>query len=133
LRPPSRVQVQGEPGGPGGCAAGADPAGKLAGARLSSWHRYWRTRSGDIPAPATDSPQRADGKDLNEIHIHDLLRTRTAAIPAATPVRDAAEAMLTGGYRQLPVTSDAGPIGIIDLTDLAEAANGPSPDAVSDQ
>ena len=29
----------------------------------------------------------AEGKDLNEIHIHDLLTTRPAPISAATPVR----------------------------------------------
>jgi CBS domain-containing protein len=69
----------------------------------------------------------AVGQDLNEIHIHDLLTTRTAAIPAATPVHDAAEAMLSGGYQQLPVTSDAGPVGIIDLTDLTDALPSPPP------
>jgi CBS domain-containing protein len=63
----------------------------------------------------------ADGRDLNEIRIYHLLITRPAPISAATPVRDAAEAMLTGGFRQLPVTGDGDSIGIVDLTDLVDA------------
>jgi CBS domain-containing protein len=61
-----------------------------------------RTTSLVVPAYLADKPVGvitaadiaravADGSDLNEIHIHDLLTARPAAIPAATPVRDAAE------------------------------------------
>ena len=63
----------------------------------------------------------ADGKDLNEIHIHNLLTTHPAPLPAATSIRDAAQTMLTGGHQQLPVISDADTIGLIDLTDVLSA------------
>ena len=64
----------------------------------------------------------SEGKDPNEIHIHDLLTTRPAPISAAAPVRDAAEAMLTAGLRQLPVIGDGDSIGIVDIADIARAA-----------
>ena len=60
----------------------------------------------------------SEGKDPNEIHIHDLLTTRPAPISAAAPVRDAAEAMLTAGLRQLPVIGDGDSIGIVDIADI---------------
>ena len=66
----------------------------------------------------------SEGKDLNEIHIHDLLTTRPAPISAATPVRDAAEAMLTAGWRQLPVIGDGDSIGIVDIADILGALPG---------
>jgi CBS domain-containing protein len=66
----------------------------------------------------------AEGKDLNETRIHDLLTTRPAPISAATPVRDAAEAMLTAGWRQLPVIGDGDSIGIVDIADILGALPG---------
>ena len=66
----------------------------------------------------------SEGKDLNEIHIHDLLTTRPAPISAATPVRDAAEAILTAGWRQLPVIGDGDSIGIVDIADILGALPG---------
>ena len=69
----------------------------------------------------------ADGRDHNEIRIYHLLTTRPAPISAATPVRDAAEATLTGGFRQLPVSGDGDLIGIVDLTDLVGALPSPPP------
>ena len=66
----------------------------------------------------------SEGKDLNEIHIHDLLTTRPAPISAATPIRDAAEAMLTAGWRQLPVIGDGDSIGIVDIADILGALPG---------
>jgi CBS domain-containing protein len=70
----------------------------------------------------------ADGRDINEIRIHEVLATRPAAIPipAATPVLDAAETMFNAGYQQLPVAGDGGLIGIVDFTDLVGALAPPS-------
>ena len=75
----------------------------------------------------------SEGKDLNEIRIHDLLTARPAPISAATPVRDAAEAMLTAGWRQLPVIGDGDSTGIVDIADILGALpgqrmNSPAPD-----
>lgn len=75
----------------------------------------------------------SEGKDLNEIHIHDLLTTRPDPISAATPVRYAAEAMLTAGVRQLPVIGDGHSIGIVDIADIlatlpGQRMNWPVPD-----
>jgi CBS domain-containing protein len=60
----------------------------------------------------------ADGKDVNQLRVHDLLARRHAPIPAATPVRDAVGVMLTSGHQQLPVTGDGDSIGIVDITDI---------------
>ncbi len=38
----------------------------------------------------------ADGKDVNDVRIRDLMTTRPTVITAATSVRDAAESMLAG-------------------------------------
>jgi CBS domain-containing protein len=63
----------------------------------------------------------ADGRDINEIRIHDVLAKLPAAIPATTPARDAAEIMFNAGYQQLPVVGDGGLIGIVHFTDLIGA------------
>ena len=60
----------------------------------------------------------ADGKDLNQVRVHDLLAHAPPPISAATPVRDAADVMLTTGYRQLAVTGDGNSIGIVDITEI---------------
>jgi CBS domain-containing protein len=67
----------------------------------------------------------ADGMDVNKTRIHDLLTARPAAIPAATSIRDAARTMVNGGFRQLPVTDGAHPIGIVDIADVCGALLGP--------
>ena len=51
-----------------------------------------------------------------------LLAARHAPIPAATPVHDAVDAMLTSGGRQLPVIGDGDSIGIVDITDILACA-----------
>ena len=68
----------------------------------------------------------ADGMDVNQTRIHDLLTARPAAIPAATSIRDAARTMVNGGFRQLPVTDGTGWIGIADIADICGALLAPS-------
>ena len=67
----------------------------------------------------------ADGMDVNQTRIHDLLTARPAAIPAAASIRDAARTMVNGGFRQLPVTDGTGWIGIADIADVCGALPGP--------
>jgi CBS domain-containing protein len=63
----------------------------------------------------------ADGKDLNEVRIHDLMTAHPTVIRASTPIRDAATSMMTGHFRHLPVVDDAGLIGMVDIGDVAGA------------
>ncbi len=60
----------------------------------------------------------ADGKDVNNTRIYELITTRSAVITTTTSVRDAARLMTSGHFRHLPVTSDAGLAGIVDITDV---------------
>jgi CBS domain-containing protein len=70
----------------------------------------------------------ADGKDVNEVRIHELMTAPPAVISAAASIRDAAEIMLASGRRQLPVarggTGQAGLIGIVDIADVCGALLG---------
>ena len=63
----------------------------------------------------------ADKKDLEQIRIRDLMTTNPTVITADTSVREAAESMLVGHFRHLPVVGDAGLIGIVDIADVCRA------------
>jgi CBS domain-containing protein len=63
----------------------------------------------------------ADGKDVNQVRIHDLMTTHPAVITATTSVTDAARAMVSGHYRHLPVVGDAGLVGMVDIEDVCRA------------
>ena len=62
----------------------------------------------------------AHGKDPNDIRVHTVMTTRPA-ITTTTSIRDAATIMTTGHFRHLPVTGDAGLLGVIDVTDVCQA------------
>jgi CBS domain-containing protein len=62
----------------------------------------------------------ADGKDVNDVRVHTVITTRPA-ITTTTSIRDAAEIMTASRYRHLPVTGDAGLLGVIDITDICQA------------
>ena len=49
--------------------------------------------------------------------------TTRPAIKTTTSLRDAANIMTTRHYRHLPVTSDAGLLGLVDITDVCQALN----------
>jgi CBS domain-containing protein len=70
----------------------------------------------------------ADGKDVNQARIHDLMTHDPTVITAGTSVRDAARLMLAGHFRHLPVVGDGGLIGIVDITEVCKALLGSSPD-----
>jgi len=63
----------------------------------------------------------ADGKDVNEVRIRDAMTVRLTAIDAQTSIRDAAESMMTGHFRHLPIVDDGGVVGIVDIRDVCRA------------
>ena len=69
----------------------------------------------------------ADGKDVNDVWV-DAVMTARPPLTAMTSIRDAAKIMTARHYRHLPVTGDAGLIGVVDITDvcreLIDAAEG---------
>jgi CBS domain-containing protein len=69
----------------------------------------------------------ADGTDLEEARIRDLMTLRPIVVNSATSVRDAAESMLSGKIRHLPVVDDAGLVGIVEIGDICRALLGPPP------
>jgi CBS domain-containing protein len=93
-------------------------ASVVLGARRGSWPIGVITEA-DIARAV------ADGMDVNQTRIHDLLTARPAAIPAATSIRDAARTMVNGGFRQVPVADATGWIGIVDIADVCGALLAP--------
>jgi CBS domain-containing protein len=69
----------------------------------------------------------ADGKDLNEVRIHDLMTADPTIIKTTASIQDAAIIMTRGHFRHLPVTSDADLVGIVDITDICRALIDPAP------
>jgi signal-transduction protein with cAMP-binding, CBS, and nucleotidyltransferase domain len=62
----------------------------------------------------------AEGEDLNDVRVHAVMTTRPA-LTTTTSIRDAATIMTTRHYRHLPVASDTGLFGLIDITDVCQA------------
>ena len=63
----------------------------------------------------------ADGKDVNDVRIHDLMTAAPTVIRATTSIRDAARIMTNDRFRHLPVVDDAGLIGMVDIAALCGA------------
>ncbi len=63
----------------------------------------------------------ADGRDPDAVRIHELMATRLSVIKATASIRDAANTMISGRFRHLPVIDDAGLAGIVDITDICRA------------
>jgi CBS domain-containing protein len=63
----------------------------------------------------------ADQKNLEQIRIRDLMTRDPTVITGDTSVRDAAESMLAGHFRHLPVVGNGGLIGIVDIGDVCRA------------
>lgn len=63
----------------------------------------------------------ADGRDVDTVRIHDLMTTHLSFIRSTSSIRDAANTMINGRFRHLPVVEDAGLIGMIDITDICRA------------
>ena len=60
----------------------------------------------------------ADGKDVNEVRIHNVMTTRPTVITPATSIRDAAKIMTSSHFRHLPVVGDTGLQGVVDINDV---------------
>jgi len=63
----------------------------------------------------------ADGKDVNEIRIHDVMTTRPTVITPATSIRDAAEIMTSSHFQHLPVMDGTGLRGVVEISDVCRA------------
>lgn len=64
----------------------------------------------------------ADGKDVNEVRIHDLMTMSPKVIKATTSIPDAARTMLSGRFRHLPVVdADGALLGMVDIADVCGA------------
>jgi CBS domain-containing protein len=63
----------------------------------------------------------ADGKDVNEVRIHDLMTTDPTVITATTSIYEAARVMVTGRFRQMPVVGESGLVGMVDIADVCRA------------
>jgi CBS domain-containing protein len=63
----------------------------------------------------------ADGKNPNDVRIYQLMTADPTVVSTTTSVRDAARVMTSGRFRHLPVTEDAGLVGIVDITDVCRA------------
>ena len=63
----------------------------------------------------------ANGKNLDEVRIHDLMTTRPVVIDPATSIPDAARAMTGGRFRHLLVVGEDGLIRRVDITDVCRA------------
>jgi CBS domain-containing protein len=63
----------------------------------------------------------ADGKNVNEVRIRDVMTTGPTVVAAETSIPDAAETMTSGHFRHLPVVGDTGLTGIVDIRDVCRA------------
>jgi CBS domain-containing protein len=62
----------------------------------------------------------ADGKDINDTWV-DAVKTTRPAVITTTSIRDAAEIMTARHFRHLPVASDTGLLGVVDIIDVCRA------------
>jgi len=60
----------------------------------------------------------ADGKNPNDVRIFELMTANPTVVNATTSIYDAAKLMTSRRFRHLPVTRDAGLVGIVDITDV---------------
>ncbi|HUK67668.1 MAG TPA: CBS domain-containing protein [Streptosporangiaceae bacterium] len=68
----------------------------------------------------------ADGKDVNDVRIHDLMTRSPTVVERTTSIRDAAETMVAGHFRHLPVVGSTGLAGVVDIRDICRALLGPA-------
>jgi len=66
----------------------------------------------------------AEGRDVNEVRIGDLIGKEPVMIGPDATVGAAAELMLSHGIRHLPVVEDDRLVGIVDIADACRALLG---------
>ena len=67
----------------------------------------------------------ADGKDVNDVRISDVMTPDPTVVGTGTSVREAAELLVSGRFRHLPVVADSGLAGIVDVNTVCRALLGP--------
>ena len=65
----------------------------------------------------------AHGKNVNDVRVNTVMTTRPV-VTTATSISDAAKIMTATHFRHLPVTGDAGLLGVADITDVCRALAG---------
>ena len=63
----------------------------------------------------------ADGKNLNDVRIHELMTARPVVIDKTATIPDTARTMTAGRFRHLPVVSDDALVGMVDIADVCRA------------
>ena len=67
----------------------------------------------------------ADGKDVENVRISDVMTRDPTVVGTGTSVREAAELLVAGRFRHLPVVGDSGLAGIVDVNTVCRALLGP--------
>ncbi len=67
----------------------------------------------------------ADGKNLEQTRLRDVVRSTLVTIEPTATVSSAADKMLAGGFRHLPVVVQGSLVGMVDLVDVCRALVGP--------
>jgi CBS domain-containing protein len=67
----------------------------------------------------------ADGKNVNEVRISEVMTPEPIVVGTATSLREAAQVMTKGHFRHLPVVGDSGLAGIVDMSSISLALLGP--------
>jgi CBS domain-containing protein len=67
----------------------------------------------------------ADGKNVNEVRISDVMTPNPTVVETASSVREAAELMTARHFRHLPVVGESGLAGMVDISTVSRALLGP--------
>ena len=68
----------------------------------------------------------ADGRDVNDVRIRDLMTSSPVVCEETTSIQRAAKSMADGKFRHLPVVDQGSVVGIIEISDVSRALLGPS-------
>jgi CBS domain-containing protein len=63
----------------------------------------------------------ADGKDVNDVRIHNVMTTHPTVITPATSIREAAKIMTSSRFQHLLVMDDTGLRGVVHISDVCRA------------
>src|SRR5690349_24367564 len=63
----------------------------------------------------------ADGKNVNDVRISDVMTPDPTVVGTSTSLREAAELMTDGHFRHLPVVNDSGLAGIVAISTICRA------------
>src|SRR3954470_22200207 len=69
----------------------------------------------------------ADGKDVNNVRVSDLVGRVPITVPPETDVRVAADLMVTSRIRHLPVVDGDRLVGMVDISDMCRGLMAQTP------